>query len=367
MMKKVLADLKGHLMSGISFVLPLIIGASLVVAIPKMIALGMGITSLDPYAEAEGFKHALYLIEQVGWTGIGLINTVLAGFIAYSIGDKAALGAGFIGGAVASSTNAGFLGAVIAGFLAGYLVKWSKEKIKLPESFSGVMPLVILPLIATMSVAIVMGALLSEPLAWINTSLVDWIRTMIENDVNKILLAMIMGAMIGSDLGGPVNKAAWMAGNVLLAEGVYLPAIIVNVAICAVPFGYALATLFHKKRFNNELLDAGRNNFIMGFIGITEGAIPFTLVNPLRLVPINMLGGAIASGLGIALGMYAKMPPVGGIYGFFTVGNGWAYLIGLFVGAAFIGFVAPLFVNFNKQEEQTDEVELEDIDIIFEN
>ena len=120
MMKKVLADLKGHLMSGISFVLPLIIGASLVVAIPKMIALGMGITSLDPYAEAEGFKHALYLIEQVGWTGIGLINTVLAGFIAYSIGDKAALGAGFIGGAVASSTNAGFLGAVIAGFLAGY-------------------------------------------------------------------------------------------------------------------------------------------------------------------------------------------------------------------------------------------------------
>lgn len=129
----------------------------LVVAIPKMIALGMGITSLDPYAEAEGFKHALYLIEQVGWTGIGLINTVLAGFIAYSIGDKAALGAGFIGGAVTSSTNAGFLGAVIAGFLAGYLVKWSKEKIKLPESFSGVMPLVILPLIATMSVAIVMG------------------------------------------------------------------------------------------------------------------------------------------------------------------------------------------------------------------
>ena len=282
MMKKVLADLKGHLMSGISFVLPLIIGASLVVAIPKMIALGMGITSLDPYAEAEGFKHALYLIEQVGWTGIGLINTVLAGFIAYSIGDKAALGAGFIGGAVASNTNAGFLGAVIAGFLAGYLVKWS--------------------------------------------SLVDWIRNMIENDVNKILLAMIMGAMIGSDLGGPVNKAAWMAGNVLLAEGVYLPAIIVNVAICAVPFGYALATVFHKKRFNKELLDAGRNNFVMGFIGITEGAIPFTLVNPLKLVPINMLGGAIASGLGIAFGMYAKMPPVGGIYGFFTVGNGWAYL-----------------------------------------
>lgn len=366
-MKKTLAELKGHLMSGISFVLPLIIGASLVVAIPKMIALGMGLTSLDPYAETEGFKHALYLIEQVGWTGIGLINTVLAGFIAYSIGDKAAIGAGFIGGAVATSTNAGFLGAVIAGFLAGYLVKWSREKIKLPESFSGVMPLVILPLIATLSVAIVMGAILSEPLAWINTSLVEWIRNMIANDVNKLLLAIIMGAMIGSDLGGPINKAAWMAGNVLLAEQVYLPAIIVNVAICAVPMGYALATVFHKKRFNTELLDAGRNNFIMGFIGITEGAIPFTLVSPLKLVPINMIGGAIASGVGIALGMFDKMPPVGGVYGFFTVGNGWAYLIGLFAGAAFIGFVAPLFVDFNKTEEETEAIDVEDIEISFEN
>lgn len=367
-MKKTLAELKGHLMSGISFVLPLIIGASLVVAIPKMIALGMGITSLDPYADAEGFKHILYAIEQVGWTGIGLINTVLAGFIAYSIGDKAAIGAGFIGGAVATSTNAGFLGAVIAGFLAGYLVKWARNNIKLPESFSGVMPLVILPLLATLSVAIVMGALLSEPLAWINTSLVEWIRAMIANDVNKVVLALIMGAMIGSDLGGPINKAAWMAGNVLLTEGLYLPAIIVNVAICAVPLGYAFATLFHKKRFNTELLDAGRNNFVMGFIGITEGAIPFTLVNPLKLVPINMIGGALASAIGIALGMYAKMPPVGGIYGFFTVGNGWAYLIGLFAGAAFIGFIAPLLVDFNKEEELTlQETDSIDVEISFEN
>lgn len=366
-MKKIMSDLKGHLMSGISFVLPLIIGASLVVAIPKMIALAMGLTSLEPFANTRGFEHSLYLIEQVGWVGIALINTVLAGFIAYSIGDKAAIGAGFIGGAVASSTNAGFLGAVIAGFLAGYLVKWARNKIHLPASFSGVMPLVILPLIATLSVAIIMGAILSEPLAWINTSLVDWIRNMIANDVNKLLLAIIMGAMIASDLGGPINKAAWMAGNILLIEHIYLPAIIVNVAICAIPMGYALATVFHKKKFNTELLDAGRNNFIMGFIGITEGAIPFTLVNPLKLVPINMVGGALASGLGIGLGMFEKMPPVGGVYGFFTVGNGWAYLIGLFAGAAFIGFFAPLVVGFNKIGDEAESIDIDDIEITIEN
>lgn len=364
-MNKFLNTAKGHLMTGISYALPMIIGASLVVAIPKMIALAMGITSLDSFAETAGFEHYLYQIEQVGWTGIGLINTILAGFIAYSIADKAALGAGLIGGAVASKTNAGFLGAMIAGFIAGYIVVWCKKHVKVPEKYNGILPLIVFPLFATMSVALVMGVLLAGPLGAINTGLVSWIKDMIANDVNKVVLALIMGAMIGSDLGGPINKASWMAGNVLLAEGIYLPAIIVNVAICAVPMGYALASLFHKDKMSEELLDASRNNYIMGFIGITEGAIPFTMVNPLKLVPINMIGGALASAIGIALGMYAKMPPVGGVYGFFTVGNGWAYLVGLFAGAAFIGGIAPMLVNFN-DTSSTEEISVDDIEISFE-
>ncbi|KXT95264.1 PTS fructose transporter subunit IIC [Streptococcus mitis] len=364
-MNKFLNTAKGHLMTGISYALPMIIGASLVVAIPKMIALAMGITSLDSFAETAGFEHYLYQIEQVGWTGIGLINTILAGFIAYSIADKAALGAGLIGGAVASKTNAGFLGAMIAGFIAGYVVVWCKKHVKVPEKYNGILPLIVFPLFATMSVALVMGVLLAGPLGAINTGLVSWIKDMIANDVNKVVLALIMGAMIGSDLGGPINKASWMAGNVLLAEGIYLPAIIVNVAICAVPMGYALASLFHKDKMSEELLDASRNNYIMGFIGITEGAIPFTMVNPLKLVPINMIGGALASAIGIALGMYAKMPPVGGVYGFFTVGNGWAYLVGLFAGAAFIGGIAPMLVNFN-DTSSTEEISVDDIEISFE-
>ena len=126
-MKKFLNDAKGHLMTGISYALPLIIGASLVIAVPKLIGLAMGHTSLDGFAETNGFEHYLYLTEQVGWTGIGLLNTVLAGFIAYSIGDKAAIGAGLIGGALASNSNAGFLGAMVAGFVAGYMVVWAKN------------------------------------------------------------------------------------------------------------------------------------------------------------------------------------------------------------------------------------------------
>ncbi|MTB64753.1 PTS fructose transporter subunit IIC [Streptococcus sp. zg-86] len=364
-MKKFLNTAKGHLMTGISYALPMIIGASLVVAIPKMIALAMGITSLDPFAETAGIEHYLYQIEQVGWTGIGLINTVLAGFIAYSIADKPALGAGLIGGAIASKTNAGFLGAMIAGFVAGYVVAWCKNNVRVSEKYTGMLPLIVFPLFATMSVALVMGVILAGPLGAINTGLVEWIKNMIENDVNKVVLALIMGAMIGSDLGGPINKASWLAGNVLLAEGIYLPAIIVNVAICAVPMGYALASLFHKTKMSSELLDASRNNYVMGFIGITEGAIPFTMVSPLKLVPINMIGGAIASAIGIVLGMYDKMPPVGGVYGFFTVGNGWAYLVGLFAGATFIGFVAPILVNF-KETASTEDISTDDIEISFE-
>ena len=206
-MKQFLKDAKGHLMTGIGYMLPLIIGASLVVAIPKLIALCFGITSLDPYADGTGIWHIMKLIENVGWTGIGMVNTVLAGFIAYSIADKPAIGAGLIGGAVASSTYAGFLGAVIAAFIAGYSVKWAKKHIKLPESMNSVMPLVVCPLIATGLVAVIMGVILATPLAAINTWLVKWISSMCQNQSSQLVMALILGAMIASDMGGPINKS----------------------------------------------------------------------------------------------------------------------------------------------------------------
>ena len=210
-MKKFLKDAKGHIMSGIGYMLPLIIGASLVVAIPKLIGVAMGINSLDAYATKDGFLHILYLLEQVGWTGIGLVNTVLAGFIAFSIADKPAIGAGLIGGALASNTKAGFLGAVIAAFIAGYIVKWGKEHIKLPDSMQQMMPLVILPFLATGAVAIIMGVILATPLASINDALVSWLRDMCSGGTSQLILSLVLGAMIASDMGGPINKSAWMA------------------------------------------------------------------------------------------------------------------------------------------------------------
>lgn len=364
-MKKFLKEAKGHLMTGIGYMLPLIIGASLVVAIPKIIALAMGETSLD--AEMTGFLHNLYQIEQVGWTGIGLINTVLAGFIAYSIADKPAMGAGFIGGAVASNTYAGFLGAVVAAFIAGYLVKWLKEHLHLKGAFQQMMPLVICPLIATGAVAIIMGVVLAGPLGSINQGLVDWVAEQCSNGTSTVILALILGAMIGFDMGGPVNKAAWMAGNVLLMEGIYLPAILVNCAICIPPLAYGIATIIRKDRFSENFKETGKGNFVMGFIGITEGAIPYTLVSPAKLIPINVIGSATGTAIAALLGVKAVMPPVGGIYGFITVGNGWAYLVGIFAGAIIIAVLATLLVDFTETKEvTTEEVNVDEIEIVFE-
>ena len=191
-MKKFLSEAKGHLMTGIGYMLPLIIGSSLVVALPTLIALFMGTTSLTK--DLTGFLGFLYQIQQVGWTGIGLVNTVLAAFIAYSIADKPAIGAGFVAGAVATSTKAGFLGAVLYAFIAGYLVKWALKNIKITGSAQSILPLVILPLIGTVVVAII-SVILATPLAAINDAIVNWLREMCTSGTNKILMAAVLGAM----------------------------------------------------------------------------------------------------------------------------------------------------------------------------
>lgn len=366
-MKKFFKEATGHLMTGIGYMLPLIIGASLVVAIPKIVALCMGITSLDPYAEEQGLLHILYLLEQVGWTGIGMVNMVLAGFVAYSIGDKPAIGAGFIGGAIATNTKAGFLGAILAAFIAGYVVRWAKNRIHLPDKFQQTMPLVILPFLATGAVAIIMGVILAGPLGSINTALVEWLKDMSISGTSSILMAAILGAMIAFDMGGPVNKAAWMAGNVLLLEGIYMPAVFVNCAIVIPPLAYALSTVLFKDKFSDSFKDAGKGNWVMGFIGITEGAIPFTLVRPTRLILINVLGGALGAMTAAALGAGAVIPPLGGLYGFITLTNGWAYLVGVAVGSLFIAILAPRFANFNVDPDaHTDEIDVDEIEITIE-
>lgn len=373
-MKSKAAEFKKHLMTGISYVLPVIIAGSLVVAVAKIIAFLSGYTDLGEFAETGGFLHYVYLFEQVGWTAIGLLNLVLAAFIAFSIAGRPALAAALVGGALATSTNAGFLGAVVAGFFAGWVTNWVKNKIVIGGSLATAVPLIILPLITVGATGILMSLVLGGPLGWVNTALLEWITSMTQSNVNNVVLALVLGAMIAFDMGGPVNKAAWMAGNALLMSGIYLPAIIVNIAICIPPLGYGLATMIKKKNFSPELKESGKGSFVMGIIGITEGAIPFTLKSPFKLIPLNVVAGATGAAVAILLGAHDIMPPVGGVYGFFTVGSGWAYVAGILVGALIIAVGSNLLVDFREEKSvvkaekaETKNDELDELEIEFDH
>lgn len=366
-MKKLLSDWKGYLMSGISYMIPTVIGGAMIVGIPQLIGMVFGVNDLTKYKSAEGFFHILYQINQVGWIGIGLVNLVIAGYVAYAIGDKPALGAGFIGGQLASNINAGFLGALVAGFVAGYVARYCR-RIKVGEAWKSAVPLLIVPLLTTGAVALVEGVILAGPLSWLNTTLVAWVKAMINNHTNGAIVALVLGGMIGTDLGGPINKAAWMVGNILFIEGIYGPALMTNIAICCIPLGYAIATFIYPcKRFSDEMFMAGRNNLIMGSFGITEGAIPFFLISPLKLLPVNMIGGALGAVTGELLGMKSHIPPLGGLPGIITADNKFAYIAGIAAGALFIGLVAPLVVNFNvSSDEEENDVSEDDIKIDIE-
>ena len=365
-MKKKLYEARDHLMGGISYALPVIIGGSLVVAVAKIIGFAGGVSNLDDYAQAGGFFHYVWMFQNVGWSAIGLLNLVLSGYIAYSIAGKPALAAGFVGGVLASTTNAGFLGAVVTGFFAGWITNKIKNTVKIKGAAASSVPLIILPLLTIGLTGILMALILGGPLGWINTSLLNWVTKMSENNTNVVILAVILGAMIGFDLGGPVNKAAWMAGNALFMSGVYLPSILVNVAIWIPPLGYGLATLIKKKNFSETFKEAGSGAVIMGVIGITEGAIPFTLQSPGKLIPLNVIACAAGTAIAALLGIYVKMPPIGGMYGFFSVGNGWAYLVGGILGALIIGFGANFLVDFTeKDKEAVAETVSEEIELSF--
>ena len=365
-MKKRLYEARDHLMGGISYALPVIIGGSLVVALAKIIGFAGGVSNLDDYAKAGGFFHYVWIFQNVGWSAIGLLNLVLSGYIAYSIAGKPALAAGFVGGVLASSTNAGFLGAVVSGFFAGWITNKIKNNIKIKGAAASSLPLIILPLLTIGLTGILMAVILGGPLGWINTSLLTWVTKMSESNTNVIILAVVLGAMIGFDLGGPVNKAAWMAGNALFISGVYLPSILVNVAIWIPPLGYGLATLIKKKNFSDTFKEAGNGALIMGVIGITEGAIPFTLQSPGKLIPLNVISCAAGTAIAAMLGIYVKMPPIGGMYGFFSVGNGWAYLLGGIAGALIIGFGANFLADFTeKNEKNAEETVSEEIELSF--
>ena len=324
-----------NLMNGVSHMLPFVVGGGILIAIAFLIdGFSVDLNSL-PVEDRVNFGTITPLaamFKQIGGVAFGFMLPILAGFIAMSIADRPGLAVGFVGGSIAATGTSGFLGALVAGFLAGYLVLLLKKIFsKLPESLDGLKPVLIYPVLGILLVGVIMLYVVEPPIGALNT----WINSALEgmNGASAVILGVLLGGMMSVDMGGPVNKAAYVFGTASIAAGNYNIMAAVMIGGMVPPIAIALATLFFKNKFTAEERKAGPTNFIMGLSFITEGAIPFAASDPLRVLPACIVGSAVAGGMSMAFNC-TLMAPHGGIFVFLTVGHPLLYLLSLAVGSA---------------------------------
>ncbi|WP_275286302.1 PTS fructose-like transporter subunit IIB [Halomonas elongata] len=291
-----------HLLTGVSFMLPMVVAGGLLIALSFVFG-------IEAFKE-EGTLPAA-LMEIGGGTAFALMIPVLAGYIAYSIADRPGIAPGMIGGMLASDIGAGFIGGILAGFLAGY-VAWAVTRyVKLPASVESLKPILIIPLLASLVTGLVMIYVVGEPVAGILAALTAFLEDM--GSANAVLLGTLLGAMMCFDLGGPVNKAAYTFGVGLLASESYAPMAAIMAAGMVPAIGMGIATFVARSKFADPEREAGKASFVLGLCFITEGAIPFAAKDPLRVIPMSMVGGALTGALAMLFG--AKlMAPHGGIF-----------------------------------------------------
>ena len=314
-----------HLMNGVSHMLPFVIGGGILIALAFL----FDDANINPSNFGSNTPFAAFL-KTVGDTAFGFMLPVLAGYIAMSIGDRPALAVGFVGGMLANKGGSGFLGALLAGFIAGYLVVLKKIFSKLPDSLEGLKPVLLYPLFGILLMGAIIIFIINPPVAAINTGLTSFLNSMGES--SKIVLGVILGAMMAIDMGGPINKAAYVFGTASLASGQYDIMAAVMIGGMVPPLSIALCTTFFKNRFTKRERQSGLTNYIMGFSFITEGAIPFAASDPLRVIPACAIGSAVAGGLSMGLGCQLRAPH-GGIFVVPVIEHPLGYLIAIAVGS----------------------------------
>lgn len=323
-----------HLMNGVSHMLPFVVGGGILIAIAFLIdGFSVDLNSLpaDQRANFGTITQAAALFKGIGGTAFGFMLPILAGFIAMSIADRPGLAVGFVGGSIAANGTSGFLGALVAGFVAGYIVLLLKKVFsKLPESLDGMKPVLLYPLLGIFLVGVIMQFVVEPPIGALNTAINNGLNGL--NGASAVVLGILLGGMMSVDMGGPVNKAAYVFGTASIAAGNYNIMAAVMIGGMVPPIAIALATIFFKNKFTAEERKAGPTNFIMGLSFITEGAIPFAASDPLHVLPACVVGSAVAGGLSMAFGC-TLMAPHGGIFVVPTIGNPLMYLVALVIGS----------------------------------
>lgn len=323
-----------HLMNGVSHMLPFVVGGGILIAIAFLIdGFSVDLNSLpaDQRANFGTITQAAAMFKGIGGTAFGFMLPILAGFIAKSIADRPGLAVGFVGGSIAANGTSGFLGALVAGFVAGYIVLLLKKVFsKLPESLDGMKPVLLYPLLGIFLVGVIMQFVVEPPIGALNTAINNGLNGL--NGASAVVLGVLLGGMMSVDMGGPVNKAAYVFGTASIAAGNYNIMAAVMIGGMVPPIAIALATIFFKNKFTAEERKAGPTNFIMGLSFITEGAIPFAASDPLHVLPACVVGSAVAGGLSMAFGC-TLMAPHGGIFVVPTIGNPLMYLVALVIGS----------------------------------
>ncbi|WP_045855893.1 PTS fructose transporter subunit IIBC [Raoultella terrigena] len=291
-----------HLLTGVSYMLPMVVAGGLCIAL----SFAFGIKAFEVKDTL-----AAALMQIGGGSAFALMVPVLAGFIAFSIADRPGLTPGLIGGMLAVSGGSGFIGGIIAGFLAGYVAKLISKKLKLPPSMEALKPILIIPLVSSLIVGLAMIYLIGKPVAGILAGLTHWLQTM--GTANAVLLGAILGAMMCTDMGGPVNKAAYAFGVGLLSTQTYAPMAAIMAAGMVPPLAMGIATLVARNKFDKGQREGGKAALVLGLCFISEGAIPFAARDPMRVLPCCIVGGAVTGAISMAIG--AKlMAPHGGLF-----------------------------------------------------
>ena len=333
-----------HLMNGVSHMLPFVVGGGILIAIAFLIdGLCVDLNALSA-AERANFGTITPIaatFKTIGGVAFGFMLPILAGFIAMSIADRPGLVAGFVGGAIAANGTSGFLGALAAGFLAGFIVNLIKKVCeKLPDSLEGIKPVLLYPVFGVLLMGLSMTFIIEPIVGVINTGLNNGLGSL--SGMNAVLLGAILGGMMSIDMGGPFNKAAYVFGTASIAAGNYNIMAAVMVGGMVAPCAIALATLLFKNKFTVEERKSGPTNFVMGLSFITEGAIPFAASDPLHVLPACIVGSALAGALSMAFNC-TLMAPHGGIFVFPVVGNPIMYVValvaGTIVGAILLGIL----------------------------
>jgi len=334
-----LKKLRQHLLTGVSYAIPFIACGGI------MIAGAIAFVPIGPAGPDFSQAPKLKLVLDIGATAFALMLPVLAGYIAYSIAGKPGLVAGFIGGYLSGQVKAGFLGAILAGLLAGYIVQLIK-KIPVSKHLKPIMPILIIPILSSAAIGVIMLKVLGTPIAQLMTAANGVLKGM--SSGNAVVLALLLGAMIAFDMGGPINKTAFFFGAAMIGEGNAQIMGACAAAICTPPLGMGLATLIRRKLWTQEEQEAGMAGLAMGLIGITEGAIPFAAADPLRVIPCIMAGSMVASVIAM-LGGVGDHAPHGGPIVLPVVDHRLAYVVAILAGT----LVTAVAINVLKSSTMT--------------